>query len=1392
LHCTGDTRPERIGDYQVLREAGRGGMGVVYEAEELSLGRRVALKVLSQGGQHNPTFLERFRREAKAAARLHHTNIVPVFGVGEANGVHYYAMQFIHGQGLDKVLNDLRRLRHDRPASHDSPSPSAAHLLLSGEFEAAKGQADTPSTPAQGPGTTATLSGSQAGSQYYRAVARIGLQIAEALVYAHKQGIIHRDIKPSNLILDLQGTVWITDFGLAKSEGTDELTQTGDVVGTVRYMAPERFKGTSLVQGDVYSLGMTLYEMLALRPAFDDANRAQLIQRLLHEDPPLPRKSDPHIPRDLETIVLKACATDPCRRYPTAEALAEDLRRFLSDRPIWARRITSAERLWRWCRRNPAVASLTGAVAALLVAVAVAATMAAFSLDARKKEALEQLWRSKLNEAHAISRSRQPGQRFTSLERIREALAIARPLGLSEADRLEFRNAAIAALALPDFDLIKEGKNLPEGTVAVGFDSKLARYVLAQRDGTITIHQLEDERELATFRAEGEISGLRLSPDGSHVVISSGTGDPNATVQIWQLEPSPPQLLFKEKGLGAHYSDFSSDGHSVVFESSHQLHMVDLTSGKSQAWPLPGVQLAAAVRCRPGREQVAICRTINGKGTVQVRDLRSGRIVAELLKQETSNIAWHPDGCTLAVAYGNGASSICLWDPDNGREAANMEGHKFGGVALLFNRAGDRLLSTDYNGMVRVWDIPGGRQLQTLGGLQLFQATFRDDDALLATTYSIGGTQRLRLLRCARGSEVRTIVRRKGKETGWYKVPVFSRDGKHLAVVICDPPFQRFSGVTILDWPSGREIGELLASNTFPIAFDPDEALWTASTTGTVLRWPRSFDAQANATSFGMPEPIVDLPQTEARSLSTDGKTLVMANGHHGAMILNRDRVNQFFPTGAQPDVRYAAVSPDGKWVASGSHSAGARVCEAGSGRPVHSFHVPGPCNVGFSPDSHWLVTSGGGIRLWHRDSWQPGPVLQVEGDSLGWAFSADTRLLALAGLGRVRLVRPETGVEVVRLTSVETTKFEPLAFSHDGAELLVQGEDTQAIYVWDIRLLRKQLAELDLDWDDPPLPTSNESRGMPGSPTVRFLGSAMLADLEKLRNYNKELSILGIAANPFDANAHFQLAQLLETKQPEAAFVHYSATMAFQKDHPLAIEGRAATALRLKRWQQVIADATTVLKLHPDRYFALFYRARAFQELGRHAEAIADLTAIISIWPKEMRLYDLRAESYQAVGDSSRAEADRNTSAEIIPDDALKLNERAWNLLSAPTAKQDPPAALKLARRAVALAPNEAQYVNTLGVAEYRNGHFTEAIATLEHSLMLGNGRWDAFDLFFIAAAHHKLGDRTRAKEYYDRALNWTRNNGNTLSPVLIKDLEKIRAEVTEVLQPEMNSTMP
>jgi serine/threonine protein kinase/tetratricopeptide (TPR) repeat protein len=339
----GERVPERLGEYRILREIGRGGMGIVYEAQQESLSRRVAVKVLTTPALLDADRLRRFHREAQTMARLHHTNIVPVFGVGEHEGLPYYAMQFIDGRGLDAVIS--RQESGGRRQEERDAMTAACRLP----------PADCRLTPAR--------------------VARIGLQVAGALAYAHAQGTFHRDIKPSNLLIDGQGRVWVTDFGLAKLVQLDEATGPGETAGTLRYMPPERFQGQSDARGDVYSLGLTLYELLTLRPAFDEADRDRLIHQVTQEEPPAPRRYDRAIPRDLETIVLKAIARDPKHRYPSAGELADDLRRFLEDKPVRARRVGPAERFRRWCRRNPAVAGLTALAAGLLVLVAVVASV---------------------------------------------------------------------------------------------------------------------------------------------------------------------------------------------------------------------------------------------------------------------------------------------------------------------------------------------------------------------------------------------------------------------------------------------------------------------------------------------------------------------------------------------------------------------------------------------------------------------------------------------------------------------------------------------------------------------------------------------------------------------------------------------------------------------------------------------------------------------------------------------------------------------------------------------------------------------------------------------------------------------------------------------------------
>ncbi|MBW3543009.1 MAG: serine/threonine-protein kinase [Planctomycetes bacterium] len=414
---------EQLGEYRIIREIGRGGMGIVYEAEQLTLGRHVALKVLSQRALKNPKQKRRFELEARAAARLHHTNIVPVFDVGEYNGLMYYTMQYIQGAGMDAVLDDVILLRSgqliavEEDANSQSPTgaprrsgsvsarsrTSGSHRLstvpdsyperkppteiLRDEAPSFRSDTETHRTS----DTWITLSAGavlpgqteDAGhATYWESVARVGVQVADALAYAHAQGIMHRDIKPSNLILDGHGTVWITDFGLAKLQDEEDLTNTGDFVGTLRYMAPERFGDEDQPafeadpRSDVYSLGLTLYELLALKPAFDEADRHRLMRQVMEGEPTRLRKVAPAVPRDLETIVHKAIERDPAHRYQTGGELAADLRRYLDDEPIRARRVLLPERFWRWCRRNPKVSWTAGIAAMMIVATFIAAFIA--------------------------------------------------------------------------------------------------------------------------------------------------------------------------------------------------------------------------------------------------------------------------------------------------------------------------------------------------------------------------------------------------------------------------------------------------------------------------------------------------------------------------------------------------------------------------------------------------------------------------------------------------------------------------------------------------------------------------------------------------------------------------------------------------------------------------------------------------------------------------------------------------------------------------------------------------------------------------------------------------------------------------------------------------------
>jgi eukaryotic-like serine/threonine-protein kinase len=377
---TGDAFPPEtiLGDYLLIGEIGRGGMGIVYEARHVYSAERVALKVLSPTAALDPKKLQRFRLETQAVAQLHHPHIVPILAVGGERGAQFYAMPFIDGATLAEVIRKQQQcLPHLGQRAQSEPksggSGGAAGRAVDATGRAAPEGVDTGAVLAPSQAASVSPAATARGQAAFRTLATLALQAADALDHAHGMGILHRDIKPSNLLIDATGKLWVTDFGLARFQDDPGLTRTGDLLGTLRYMAPELLRGPRMVydpRSDIYSLGATFYELLALRPVFDGRERHVLVRQIVVDDPVAPRRLDASIPRDLETIVLKALEKEPDRRYASARQIGEDLRRFLDQKTICARPPTLLERVAKWGRRHRAVLLPTAAVAFLSLLIA--------------------------------------------------------------------------------------------------------------------------------------------------------------------------------------------------------------------------------------------------------------------------------------------------------------------------------------------------------------------------------------------------------------------------------------------------------------------------------------------------------------------------------------------------------------------------------------------------------------------------------------------------------------------------------------------------------------------------------------------------------------------------------------------------------------------------------------------------------------------------------------------------------------------------------------------------------------------------------------------------------------------------------------------------------------
>jgi pentatricopeptide repeat protein len=908
-------------------------------------------------------------------------------------------------------------------------------------------------------------------------VARVGLQVAEALAYAHKQGILHRDIKPSNLLLDGQGTVWVTDFGLAKAEGTEELTHTGDIVGTLRFMAPERFSGQSLPQSDVYGLGLTLYELLTLRSAFEEAHRARLIEQVLHQEPPRPRKLDPRIPRDLETIVLKALAKDPAQRYATAEELAEDLRRFLADRPIKARRAPWRERAWRWCRRNPAVASLLAAVALALVLGTAVATFFAIrandnairandnAVQARAKEELAQKQKQAADDARqdaVKSRNRalragedlranlyyaemnlaeQAAELPGGLSRINQLLAHWRPTA-GVPDRRGWEWYYLRGLGQRSL-LTLHRHTRPVTALSWSPDGR--RLASASVDGPIKIWDPTTGRELATLRGQGGYwTRVAWSPDGRRLASSGDSG----TIQLWDPDTGQGTARLTRTSLRVRSLCWAPDSRRLVIIGYYRtVRLWDVDTGR-QTDAFRGHTRCEVASWSPDGRLIALA----GEGPkVLLRDTETKRL-SILPTGHTGWIrvlSWDPRSRLLATASADGV--IRLLDVAGQREAGVLRGHTGAVLSVAWSPDGCRLASASTDQTVRVWDVKTQKETAALRGHTsgVNGIAWSPDGRRLA---SAGDDQTVRVWEVGSGPDPSLLRGSPGSLTAVSWAP----DSRRLASACVDRTIRVWDAdagkqLAILTVPTHQVSRDHSHSNLVrALSWSPDgRRLASGGDDGALRLW--DVGTRKGTTLFYGDDNIVT-----AVSWNPDGRRLAswdysMAlkvwDTNSGKLLLTLHRSTEL--------VSALSWSPGGRRLANGESDGTVRLWDVAGRRQLARLrgHTGAVTAVSWSRDGRRLASAGGDqtIKIWDVREGRELVTLRGLGLSVyAVSWSLDGRRLASASSdSTLKLWDTETGRETLSLRG-HASEVSGASWSPDGRRLASSGNDG-TVRVWDV-----------------------------------------------------------------------------------------------------------------------------------------------------------------------------------------------------------------------------------------------------------------------------------------------------------------------------------------------------
>jgi WD40 repeat protein len=991
-----------VGDYELLGEIARGGMGVVFRARQVSLGRTVALKLMLGGHFAHPDARARFRAEAAAAARLQHPHLVTIHEIGEHDGQPYFSMDYVEGG----TLADLVRTR-------PLPARRAATYLHT---------------------------------------------LAQAVAYAHSQGVLHRDLKPSNVLIDCFDQPRITDFGLAKSlsaaAGEVDLTMTGTVLGSPAYAAPEQARGdrTSGAPADVYSLGALLYHLLTGRPPFQGEHLAAVLQQVQQAEPLAPRTLNPSVPADLETVCLKCLEKDPERRYASALALAEDLRRFLAGEPVHARPVGWSGRLWRWGRRHPAVASLGSLAVVLLLVVAVGASVAAVRIRGAQRETQRALRQSLLEQARAVRLSLENGQRHGAQAAVRRAVA----LGLEASDRFRARSEWLAGLAETDVEFVPL-PGLPPGADATEFrtDATLESCARLAPDQHVEIRELPSGQVTARWPVPGALRVVEFTGPKGLVVTRHADGwqwreatdgrlrwTTNAPALLWTLDPSGRQLACTGNGQALDLVQFTSDPPEVRRLSLD---------------PPPGIPPECLVlRFSRDGGRLAVGRRFTNQ--VDILEVASGKRMTRLTVIEQA----------VALEFG----------PDPDRLLATTSD----GRALIYGvHTGTRLMSFLGPAAIRELTIdPAGRRFVSVGQDQVIRVQDQVASRLLVQIRATADRVHFR-------ADGRTfgLVSRGGK-LGWLQVTeatgfvegLSGNLGSSITELAFSPDSRWVAGryrlgARVMSVADGQLQKQLEVDYPTALAWRDQSPGLLVVSRGVVHGWETATRPdgtfQIGARLAWRPEPDwLEL----ARAARSGGLALKRTNSPDIHLLSSNGVPQGTLPVGGL-EVDQLQLSPSGRWLAGGIRSVGfqgVRLWEPAVGSGGRDFPVVGDFQFALSPDDQWLAISGATLELRRTADGTLGPGWTLpEGRPLlgSVAFSPDGRWAAVVvDVYDLHLVSVMTGHTIAVLEGPSPLRINQVAFSPDGRHLAaatVQGK----IRLWDLPRLRTELRALGMDWSD-------------------------------------------------------------------------------------------------------------------------------------------------------------------------------------------------------------------------------------------------------------------------------------------------------------------------------------